>query len=327
MLNFPPDYYDTETRNDFVIDSKMKRAWAAQLEVLEEIRRVCTSHNIRFFADWGSLLGAIRHQGFIPWDDDLDIGMLRDDYMHFLEIAPYELKQPYKLKSLYNNPDHDIVKCRVITGTHMCFDKDYLETFHLCPYVIGIDIFPIDYIPRDAVKSKEQTDLIELVMKVAAKVPEEPPYNDECIAIVHKLEQAIGIAIDWNNRPFHELKKLVDILSSSCKPEDADEVCSMIDLAGGWDYHAKKDWYAESIEMPFEITTIPVPVGYDGILKIKYGNNYMTPVKRPSSHDYPFYNKQEQALKDVIEHDFNIHLSDSDMQELIFAKINEAINS
>ena len=327
MLNFSPDYFDTETRNDFVIDSKMKRAWAAQLEVLEEIRRVCTLHNIRFFADWGSLLGAVRHKGFIPWDDDLDIGMLRDDYMHFLEIAPHELRQPFELKSLYNNPAHDIVKCRVITGTHIRFDKDYLNIFHQCPYVIGIDIFPIDYIPRDTVKSKEQTDLIELVMKVAAKVPEEPPYNNECIALVHKLEQAIGFAIDWNNRPFHELKKLVDILSSSCNPEDADEVCSMIDLAGGWDYHAKKEWYAESIEMPFEVTTIPVPVGYDGILKIKYGDNYMTPVKRPSSHDYPFYKKQEQALKDVIERDFNMKLSDNDMCELIAAKIRESINS
>lgn len=56
MLTFPPEYFQSETRDGFYIDSKMKHAWAAQLEVLEEIKRICTLHDIRFFADWGSLL-------------------------------------------------------------------------------------------------------------------------------------------------------------------------------------------------------------------------------------------------------------------------------
>ena len=175
MLTFPPEYFQSETRDGFYIDSKMKHAWAAQLEVLEEIKRICTLHDIRFFADWGSLLGTVRHHGFIPWDDDLDIGMLRDDYMRFLDIAPAELSQFFELKSLYNDPSHDNVKCRVITGRFMNFDKDYLLRFHECPYVIGIDIFPIDYIPRDNTRMKEQTELIELVMSIAASIPHEPP--------------------------------------------------------------------------------------------------------------------------------------------------------
>ena len=52
MLNIPDNYYDAEIRNSFYIESKMKRAWAAQIEVLEEIRRICQNHNIPFFADW-----------------------------------------------------------------------------------------------------------------------------------------------------------------------------------------------------------------------------------------------------------------------------------
>lgn len=214
MLNIPDNYYDAEIRNGFYIESKMKRAWAAQIEVLEEIRRICQNHNIPFFADWGTLLGAVRHHGFIPWDDDLDIGMLRDDYNKFLQIAPAELSSFFKLKSLYNDPEHDNVKARIITG------------------------------------------------------------------------------------------------------------CSMIDLACGWDYHIPVEAYRSWTMMPFEYTTIPVPDGYDYILKVKYGDNYMTPVRGGGSHDYPFYKKQEQALKSIIEKEFGISISDEEFNQLLNQKMN-----
>lgn len=322
MIKFDNDYYKAEYRNNFFVEEKMKRAWAAQIEVLEEIRRICLKHSIRFFADWGTLLGAVRHKGFIPWDDDLDIGMLRGDYMKFLEAAPYELDKFFELKSLYNDPDHDNVKCRVISGRHMNFDRKYLERFHNCPYVVGIDIFPIDYIPVDENQMNEQTHMIELVMSIAASVPEKPPYNDEVIELVHNVENTFGVKFDKNNRLFHELKKLVDMLSAIHNETDSKEVCSMIDLAGGWDYHVPIECYGTSIEMPFENITIPVPVGYDTILKIKYGDDYMTPRQCSSSHDYPFYAKQEKALKDVLEREYSREFSDDEFQRLLAEEIN-----
>ena len=73
------DYFREEWREGFFIENKMKRAWAAELEVLEEIDRICKKHKIQYFADSGTFLGAVRHQGFIPWDDDLDIVLLKRD--------------------------------------------------------------------------------------------------------------------------------------------------------------------------------------------------------------------------------------------------------
>ena len=86
-MQFPHTYFEDEIREGFYITGAMKRAWAAQLEVLEEIDKVCKKHNIRWFADCGTLLGAVRHRGYIPWDDDMDIVMKRKDYQRFLTEA------------------------------------------------------------------------------------------------------------------------------------------------------------------------------------------------------------------------------------------------
>lgn len=314
---------EEETVDGFYISSMMKRAWAAQLEVLSEIRRVCKKLAVPFFADWGTLLGAVRHHGFIPWDDDMDIGMLRRDYMRFLAEAPALLRQPFEIKSVYNDPTDDIIKARIINGRHMSFEKDFLQQFYDCPYVVGIDIFPIDNITDDERKLKDQIEALQFILKAAASVPEEPPYDEDVLRLMKQIEDKFGIPINYNNRLVHELKKIYDIICSMYMDEETEEVTSMIDLANGWDYHARREWYDKAVEMPFEDTTIPVPQGYDGLLRIKYGDDYMTPVNTGSSHDYPFYKEQMQGLKEVMEKEFNQSISDDMMYALIDMKIKE----
>ena len=86
MLEFDKDFFEKEERCGFTIEPMMKSVWAAQLEVLEKIDRICKENGIKYFADWGTLLGAVRHKGFIPWDDDMDICMLRPDYLRFIQV-------------------------------------------------------------------------------------------------------------------------------------------------------------------------------------------------------------------------------------------------
>ena len=100
-MEFPSEFFKKEIRCGFEIPEMMKRAWAAELEVLEVIDTICREHNIQYFADWGTLLGAIRHKGFIPWDDDIDICLKRNDYDKLIKILPDELPYGFSMAGMY----------------------------------------------------------------------------------------------------------------------------------------------------------------------------------------------------------------------------------
>ncbi|MBO6241734.1 MAG: LicD family protein [Butyrivibrio sp.] len=105
-MNHSIDFFRDEVRNGFYIPTAIKQAWACSLDVLAEIDCICTSHNITYYADWGTLLGAVRHGGFIPWDDDLDICMKRDDYTKFREVADSELPSEYVIHDYERQENH-----------------------------------------------------------------------------------------------------------------------------------------------------------------------------------------------------------------------------
>ena len=321
---FEKEYFEDEVRDGFYVPAQMKHAWAAQLEVLNDIDKACTENGIQYFAEWGTLLGAVRHHGFIPWDDDMDIAMLREDYMRFLSEAPVLLEKYYEIKSVYNDPEDDTIKARIINGRHICFEPDFLARFHGCPYVVGIDIFPVDNITDDKRALDKQIESLRFLLRTAESVPEKGPYGAEVLELMKKIEKTFGIPVNYNNRLKHELKKIYDIVCSLYHDENSAEVCSMIDFAEGWDYHAKREWYEDICELSFENTTIPVPEGYDGLLQIKYGKDYMTPRNVGSSHDYPFYKSQIEELRLVMQKEFNTEFTTEEVIRLIHAKVKEA---
>ena len=98
-MQFTQDFFKPEIREEFEIQAMMKRAWAAQMEVLQVVADICEENGLQYFADGGTLLGAVRHQGFIPWDDDMDMLISRDEYYRFVEAFCEEFGDKYYVTS------------------------------------------------------------------------------------------------------------------------------------------------------------------------------------------------------------------------------------
>lgn len=323
-LVFDKSFFEEEERLGFTISSTMKRAWAAELEVLGELDRICEELGINYYAMCGTLLGAVRHNGYIPWDDDIDVCMLRNDFYRFLREAPDVIDKWFDITSVYNDPEKDLIKARVINGRHINFDKAFLEKFHNCPYLVGIDIFPIDNVPDDESKFKELQESMQFLLKTEATLPEEGPYSEEEIQLMKDIEQTYGMPINYNNRFRHEVKKILDILSAFYMDEDTKYVGNMMELAVGMDsFRYDRASYVLHKRVPFENTTIPIMRNYKEVLKGIYGDEYMTPVNTGSTHGYPFYKKQIMSFKEVLEREYNKEFTYEFVENFINMKVEE----
>lgn len=122
----------------------LKRVHSVLLEMIDEVDRICRKHNISYFLEGGTALGQVRHGGFIPWDDDVDLGMLRSDYNKFIEIAKTELDENYVVQTNENEPLYTNfhLKIRKLNTIYpQGYNKDYKYQG------IQLDIFPFDNIP------------------------------------------------------------------------------------------------------------------------------------------------------------------------------------
>ena len=149
-LDVPASFYEEEIRCDFHVSKQMKEIWAVELDLLEELRRVCMKHGLKYVAEGGTLLGAIRHKGFIPWDDDIDILMPRKDYDKLCELAPQEFKHPYFLENFYSNGFW------YGNSKLMNLDTTGYENPRANAHGLFIDIFPCDNIPDDEELARQQ---------------------------------------------------------------------------------------------------------------------------------------------------------------------------
>lgn len=232
------------------------------IQMLKDFHVFCKDNNIKYYAGYGTLLGAVRHQGFIPWDDDLDVVMLRADYNKFLILAR-KWQSIYRVKS-FEDDDKYPYNFAKIYDTRTVLTENLWNKYEMGVY---IDIFPIDAWPQDD----------EIIRKIRSiqKYVKIKAYRIGSIQGIKKNIALCGL------KPIFSFLKLNNLI---CKIECIVNECSKIDgyvgnvAANNYGIKEKmeRNWFEGQILLPFENTYISAPKKYDNILHQLYGD-YMTP--------------------------------------------------
>ena len=302
-MEFLDSYFEDEVREGFYVPSLMKRAWAAQMELLEVVQNICDKHQIPLYAEWGTLLGAVRHKGRIPWDDDIDMCMLREDYEKFSKVIDAELPEDCWFIDFHRTKDVNLMLGRVMNSKFHVVEGELLEKYHGFPYVVGIDIFWMDSLPKDAAVRKKYQDQINLIYRVLLALQyeecaSEKMTRDEMEYHICQVEKMCKTSICRTTSLRDQLVDLLEKMTWKMNQEEGSgEIANVYLWRKNTHYHLPKEVYETETYIPFENTKIRVPDRYEEILEIKYRKNWKLPIRSGGLHDYPSYAKQQEFLK------------------------------
>ncbi|MEE3466912.1 MAG: LicD family protein [Eubacterium sp.] len=303
QINIPREYFLDEVRDGFFVPSIMKKAWAVGLCAYKQLETICDRLEIPLFFISGNLLGAIRHKGCVPWDDDIDVGMLREDYQKLLKyIEENDLPGDYQLRDYTIMKTDNLVR-KWMDDRNPVKNIEKWKNYHGFPFVGVVDIVLIDYLPegKEAIQRyKDNLDIIQEVKDYADKKEANQKYNHRRYQeALFALEKLTGETYDEHRDGKLSVWawKMLDTYCGSFGPD----TCKVVVLLVYYLLHGAKpvpdDYVKNCIDMPFEFTTVRVPAGYDRYLKNFFGN-YMYPVLDGSAHAYPYYRRLEEALAD-----------------------------
>lgn len=281
---------DTEIRNGYEVSAEMKKIWAIQVDMVKHTLDVCKRHGLKIWADGGTLLGAAREHGYIPWDDDIDLLMLRPDYEKLKALADDEFQSPYFFQCAYTEKKYYRGHAQIrYDGTSMILPIDIFQRFN---QGIFIDIFVYDAMP-DTLDSEwerkmKRADEISSILFDAAysRVISKNAFTN----IRHKLNAAFGGGL--------RLFKEYDNLFQSYNWDNCHRMaCPCFNREIIKNYTKEIDWYRETVYLPFEDIELPAPVDYALALSTQYGQDYMTPRKAPAMHGSGVLYDTERSYK------------------------------
>lgn len=249
-----------------------------ELEILKFIDTVCKKNNLAYSIDSGTLLGAVRHQGFIPWDDDIDIIMVRKQYEKFIKIVE-NMSGSYKVISCYNNKSYFYPFAKICDSRTLLIENNVLPIEN---YGVYVDIFPIDAIPNPGL------------------------FSSIYLQIVLWLKYLIGIRVCTGSpRSFYKRQvwKVIKIIFSIIQVNKLGQIlnkfsqkyngCRTLYFGNNtWDGKNFKiipwQYYFEHTKLEFEGYMVSAISNYDFLLKVYYGDYMKLPPKEKQVSNHSF---------------------------------------
>ena len=248
-----------------------------QKEILDEVVAFCNTHNIRYFLAYGTLLGAIRHKGYIPWDDDIDIHMPRPDYERFIEL--YNRNQ----ESNYRVITHELDKQYKVPFAKIYRKGTLVREFMYKPNVFGVyvDIFPLD-----GIKSKWQAYVCGQCIR-CMYIKTMIFGNHQTLARKARLLATKMILLPFSS---HFILNCMKFISTRYDYEKCEQTCSFGSRTATKEI-LPRNVFEDCITVTFEGSEYSAPKGYDRYLTQKYGNYMQLPPEeqRISTHDSQAY--------------------------------------
>lgn len=268
-----------------ISNKDLRKAQLLMLKILKEVHKICEENNIKYFLSDGTLIGAIRHQGFIPWDDDLDIGMLREDYEKFCKIAPQILSENFILQNFQTDKGYGLQFGKVILKNTVWIEKVAKNTNRQWSGIY-IDIFPYDNITENKKKQKLINRLyifIQGLILIKFKYINISNYESMAKKLKYVLKKIYLCTISK--------KLLIYIRDSICK-RYLNKSKTLVTKYGGNFYKNQNpyNFYKDLTLQNFEDTSFYIPKNYDKILKNLYGN-YMEipPIEKQRQHGIEYF--------------------------------------
>ena len=267
---------EEETRNGYLITAEMKRVWSVQLDMFQQLIDVCQAHGLRCWCDGGTLLGVVRHHGYIPWDDDIDVCMPRPDYDRLQEIADTAFAAPYFLQTAKTDEHYFCGHAQLRrSDTAAIRPADCYRPYN---QGIFIDIFVFEGVPDDLDEVRETLKKANRRMKQLKSI-DYPILSSGHLGLVFRKWK-------WRymvkRHGFYNLWKPVEDALRRHSWDDCDRVAEL--GFEGLRYVLPRHIFDDTLWLDFEQTKVPVPAGYDTFLRTQYGDHYMTPVMAPNSH-------------------------------------------